>query len=299
MKFLLGLLLCLFSTVSNALTPESGWWWNESESGRGFSIELQNNTIFMSGFLYDSAGAPFWFVTSAPYSQTTNQFEGDMLSLRGGQCITCTYKPAILQPTVGRIKILFSSPSTATITWPGGTLPITRQIYGVSSGIDRLFGTFAFSVVTGTLHNGQWITFNQTMQDPSLGTIAIGKTESNRTVVAAFNAEKTLVLVLVDSSTSYYQSYVIPTTFFGSREGTALWTIYLKTQTPPTPNTFAYFSKVFSPSPQPSIAPQTATPKSATAKSEDLSNLINEFKKINAMTGQAELNQAIELLSNK
>lgn len=32
-----------------ALLAENGWYWNTSESGRGFNIEIQNNLLFMSG----------------------------------------------------------------------------------------------------------------------------------------------------------------------------------------------------------------------------------------------------------
>ena len=230
-----------------AFTPESGWWYNPAESGRGFAIEVQNNTVFMSGFLYEAGGAPLWFVTSASYSQTNNRFEGDMLNLRGGQCLSCTFRPPVLQPSLGRISVSFTSPSTATLVWPGGSVPIVRQIYGVSDGIDRTFGTFAFSTTgnSGRVHFGNWLSFTRTQFDASLGTYAVGSTESGRSAVAAFNADKSLILILVDASSSYWESYVMPTTFFGTREGSALWATYLKTQTAPTPTAYASFHRVF------------------------------------------------------
>ncbi len=258
---IVALVTLLWASLSHALTPESGWWWNESESGRGFSIELQNNTIFMSGFLYDASGAPLWFVASGPYSQTANSFEGDMLNLRGGQCITCSYRAATIQPSLGRIQLRFVSPSTASITWPGGNLAIKRQIYGVAPDIEKLFGTFAFSTAgtSNRVHFGNWLTFTQTINDANLGKVAVGTTEGGRTVVAAFtSAERTAILVLVDASTSYYESYLIPVSFFGSREGSGLWTTYLKTQTAPLPNAFAHMARIFAASPSPTLAPSAA-----------------------------------------
>jgi len=246
-----------WANASHALTPESGWWWNEAESGRGFSIELQNNTIFMSGFLYEASGAPLWFVASGPYSQTANSFEGDMLSLRGGQCITCSYRAATIQPSLGRIQLRFASPSTANMTWPGGNLAIKRQIYGVASDIEKMFGSFAFSTAgtSNRVHFGNWLTFSRTINDPGLGKVAVGSTESGRTALAAFtNAERTAILVLVDASTSFYESYLIPVSFFGSREGSGLWSTYLKTQTAPLPNAYAHIARIFAASAAP-VAP--------------------------------------------
>ena len=230
-----------------AFTPESGWWYNPAESGRGFAIEVQNNTVFMSGFLYETGGAPLWFVTSANYSQTNNRFEGDMLSLRGGQCLTCTFRPPILQPSLGRISVNFTSPSTANLVWPGGTVPIVRQVYGVSEGIERTFGTFAFSTNgnSGRVQFGNWLSFTRTQFDASLGTYAVGSTESGRTAIAGFNADKSLILIVVDVSTSYWESYLIPTNFFGTREGSALWATYLKSQTATVPSAYASFHRVF------------------------------------------------------
>lgn len=239
--------LAFLPSFATAFTPESGWWYNPAESGRGFAIEVQNNTVFMSGFLYEAGGAPLWFVTSASYSQTNNRFDGDMLNLRGGQCLTCTFRSPVLQPSLGRISVNFTSPSTANLVWPGGTVPIVRQIYGVSDGIERTFGTFAFSTTgsTGRVHFGNWLSFTRTQFDASLGTYAVGSTESGRSAVAAFNADKSLILILVDASSSFWESYLIPTTFFGTREGSALWATYLKTQTAPVPSVYASFHRVF------------------------------------------------------
>ena len=250
--------LTFLPSFAAAFTPESGWWYNPAESGRGFAIEVQNNTVFMSGFLYEADGAPLWFVTSANYSQTNNRFEGDMLSLRGGQCLSCAFRPPVLQPSLGRISVNFTSPSSANLVWPGGSVPIVRQIYGVSEGIERTFGTFAFSSNgnSGRVHFGNWLSFTRTQFDASLGAYAVGSTESGRTAVAAFNADKSVILILVDVSTSYWETYLVPTTFFGTREGSALWATYLKTQTAPTPTAYASFHRVF---PQAASATGTST----------------------------------------
>jgi hypothetical protein len=62
----LFLTLCTWVVVAaNALAvaPENGWWWNPSESGSGYAIERQGNSIFMAAFLYEFAGAATWYAT--------------------------------------------------------------------------------------------------------------------------------------------------------------------------------------------------------------------------------------------
>ena len=98
------------------------------------------------------------------------------------------------------------------------------------------------------------MTFTRTQFDASVGTYAVGSTESGRTAVAAFSADKSAILILVDVSASYWESYLIPTSFFGTREGSALWASYLKTQTAPVPSAYASFHRVF-----PAAASSTGT----------------------------------------
>ncbi|MCM2326529.1 MAG: hypothetical protein NDI88_01435, partial [Lysobacter sp.] len=40
------------SLVCEPGPPETGWWWNPAEDGRGFSLEVQGNNIFFAAFLY-------------------------------------------------------------------------------------------------------------------------------------------------------------------------------------------------------------------------------------------------------
>jgi hypothetical protein len=31
--------------------PQTGWWWNPAEGGRGYTIEVQNGTLYMAGYI--------------------------------------------------------------------------------------------------------------------------------------------------------------------------------------------------------------------------------------------------------
>ncbi|HHL32719.1 MAG TPA: hypothetical protein ENJ41_09035, partial [Oceanospirillales bacterium] len=61
MRFFQKLLITmvLFITAqAQAFTPESGFWWNPDESGSGYAIEIQDNFLFMTLYVYDEAGNP-------------------------------------------------------------------------------------------------------------------------------------------------------------------------------------------------------------------------------------------------
>jgi hypothetical protein len=61
LKFLVGFVTYLLMiSVSCAAAPENGWWWNPTESGSGYAIERQGNSIFMAAFLYETTGAATW-----------------------------------------------------------------------------------------------------------------------------------------------------------------------------------------------------------------------------------------------
>lgn len=113
--------------------PESGWWWNPSESGRGFSIDIQGSSLFMAGYLYDSDGRSTW-LASGGAMQSTTAYQGSLQGYRGGQTLTGTYHAATAtSPSPGNISLQFTDDTHGTLTWPGGTIPIERFMFGSGS----------------------------------------------------------------------------------------------------------------------------------------------------------------------
>ncbi len=107
-------------------TGENGWWWNAGESGRGYSIEVQGNSLFMVGFMYDAGGNPVWYLSSGPM-QTPAKYTGALLVVRGGQTLTGPYKPPAGNSTIGNISIDFTGADQANMMLPSGkNVAITR-----------------------------------------------------------------------------------------------------------------------------------------------------------------------------
>ncbi len=121
--------------ASHAFTPESGLWWNPAESGQGYSIEIQDNYMFLLGYTYTGAGAS-QFVSAqgllsgnARFQSTNNSTDGSWLNtFANGQCLGCTtYRaPTIFLGSNGPVTINFLTETTATMTLAGRTFPIQR-----------------------------------------------------------------------------------------------------------------------------------------------------------------------------
>ena len=106
------------------IVPQTGWYWNAAEGGRGYFIENRNGSIFMGAFLYTPEGPAWWFVGSAPV--TGPDFSSPMYTLQGGQSLSGAFKTATTTPSPGTVQLKFATDSTATMTWPGGTVNLVR-----------------------------------------------------------------------------------------------------------------------------------------------------------------------------
>ena len=119
-------------TVPGAVTcqpqpPQTGWWWNPLEGGRGYSIEVQGNHIFFAAFHYEASGRSTWNVAAGSTSLDGSLFTGDLLNVAGGQTLGGPYNGLPHSSTLGPITLAFNDGSHGTMIWPGGTVPIERQ----------------------------------------------------------------------------------------------------------------------------------------------------------------------------
>ncbi len=106
--------------------PQTGWWWNPAEGGRGFSIEARGNNLFYAGFLYDESGRSTWYVAAGPTSLDGSLFTGNLLKFTGGQTLAGAYRAPGPEQVVGPFTLAFSDNLNATMVWPGGTVALER-----------------------------------------------------------------------------------------------------------------------------------------------------------------------------
>ena len=113
--------------------PQPGWWWNPDESGRGFGIEVSQNTLVMAGYLYDASGRATWYTSAGPITNNT-LYQGALQSFGNGQTLSGPYKPySLTNPNAGNVTMQFSDATHGTLTWPGGTIPIERYVFGAGA----------------------------------------------------------------------------------------------------------------------------------------------------------------------
>ena len=119
-----------------AIKPQTGWWWNSAESGRGFSIEQRGSNIFLSSYLYASDGSPLWLISSGVTSGTS--YSGTLSQFENGQTLSGAHRNPRLAGSPGSIALQFSNSRAGTLTWPGGTINISRYdavTGGVTQGV--------------------------------------------------------------------------------------------------------------------------------------------------------------------
>lgn len=111
--------------AQGALAPQSGYWTNPSQPGRGFSIEIKNSKLFMGMMFYDTDNASKWAVSTG-YMTDATHFKGPMLEFKGGQSLHGPFQPNAPYTKIGDVELEFTSATTANLTWPEGKVAINR-----------------------------------------------------------------------------------------------------------------------------------------------------------------------------
>ena len=121
--------------------PQTGWWWNATQDGRGFGIEVRGNTMFMSGYLYDDTGHATWVVSAGPVALDGSLFNNTLYHVSNGQTLTGAYKAPAPVTLDGQITLSFTDARNGTLIWPGGSIPIVRfdTIIGSGNGTTPAF----------------------------------------------------------------------------------------------------------------------------------------------------------------
>jgi hypothetical protein len=110
-----------------AAQPQSGYWWNPAEGGRGYTIEVQNNVAYIASYMYDTAGNPVWYAAGPATLTGNNTFQGTWSSFTGGQTLFSTFHSPTGTSSAGSLTLQFTSATTATLTLPDGRqIPIER-----------------------------------------------------------------------------------------------------------------------------------------------------------------------------
>ena len=232
-------LLAMVALPASAIYPESGWYWNPNEGGRGFNLEIQDNTLFMSAFVYRADGTPAWYVAGGPMT-SDKTFSADLYETSNGQCLGCAYRPATTN-RIGTASIAFSSERSATITLPGAAISVVRQDwsgYG-SPSRDALMGEWSSTEgdPASPVYSGDRVSLYIRAVD-ARGAYVVGKRTGGaaNSAVGEWSVSLGAFSVVIDSSADYFKLYIFSLNAFNRAEGVT-WT-YLKTSQPAGPGTY-------------------------------------------------------------
>jgi hypothetical protein len=143
------------SVKASTAVPQTGWWYDANYIGMGFALETAppddgstSPRVFLAGFFYRDDGTPNWGIAIGAMSDPAT-FTGDLLAVKGGRPFGTTGTSTSLDGSLGKVSLVFSSPTTGKLTWPGGTLNLQRYIFDTNP-IDY--------TVSGTLDSGwYWV----------------------------------------------------------------------------------------------------------------------------------------------
>lgn len=122
----------VFAVTVN-LTPEAGTWYIPSEfdgkPGRGFQLDVQNSTLVMYFYGYNTSGQGKFYLAAG--NMSSNSFTGDLGTYSGGASFGSSPKDANYDGSAGKVTLSFDSPTSGTITLPGESAkPIKRYVFG-------------------------------------------------------------------------------------------------------------------------------------------------------------------------
>lgn len=81
-------------TVYTTISPMTGLWWNQHESGWGVGITQQFGVIFATLYTYDFEGRPTWYVASNCVV-AADGCTGDLYAVTGGSPLTVPWNDVI------------------------------------------------------------------------------------------------------------------------------------------------------------------------------------------------------------
>lgn len=105
----------------------SGWWDRPDQSGRGYFLEVQGNTLLVGGLLYSSTGRPAWFTSTGPVN-SAGAFSANLTVCSAAANPDGSLPRPACTATTDTIRLVFSAPWRATLTL-GQEAPVEIRRY--------------------------------------------------------------------------------------------------------------------------------------------------------------------------
>lgn len=135
---------------AHAFAPQAGTWVVAAEldgkPGRGLAIDVQNETLVMQVYAYESNGQPSFFLAAGPYSN--NQFSGPLTRYEGGRFFGSGARSGVAAGSPGNVILRFTSGVTGFATFPGEPeKAIIRANFAYPFAASSLVGLWTFTSI--------------------------------------------------------------------------------------------------------------------------------------------------------
>jgi len=140
-------------SASSYSTDQSDLWWADppgSENGWGFQIVQRGSVIFLTMFVYGTAGTPTWYVaTMEPSPPGSLVWTGDLYTTTGSWFGAVPYNPALF--TFRKVGTITWAPATVTsgaLNYVVDGVAVTKNVVRQTLVLDDFSGTYL-----GAFHN--------------------------------------------------------------------------------------------------------------------------------------------------
>lgn len=160
---LLGALLG--TGLAQAFSPQSGTWIVTSEQngkpGRGLAIDVQDNTLVMQMYAYDTNGNATFYITSSTLAN--DRYSAALNKYRGGRYLGSGDLTGKEDGSAGTVSMRFESGTKGFITLPGeAEKAISRFNFAYGNDQQGLKGIWLFSPLNSTTPIGDFVRLEKT-----------------------------------------------------------------------------------------------------------------------------------------
>jgi len=128
--------------------PQTGWWYNPAQTGRGLAIEYYraSGRIFLGVFGYGPGGVATWQVGVCTYDAATRTCSGRLDTYENGATLTeLTHATATPTAGAGPFTLNFADSRNGTVTWANEQFPISRFKPTTADGTDTTGNAVAYT----------------------------------------------------------------------------------------------------------------------------------------------------------
>ncbi len=139
--------LLAMTGMAHAFVPQAGTWIITDElngkPGRGFAIDLQNQTVVMQVYAYESSGQPTFYLATGRMGDN-NIVDAALSRYEGGRYLGSGDRVGVERGSPGNVRVRFVSGTRAFITLPGETeKPLQRFEFGYDNTPQALLGLWS------------------------------------------------------------------------------------------------------------------------------------------------------------